>query len=106
VLDRGFYSEKNINDLMKHHHKFLIGARISLKIITNLLDGIRDDFVTRYNYNSELKLYVMSFTKEWDYTEEKPRTGEVVSVKKRIYLHFYYNDQKATDDKTSINVFK
>ena len=45
----------------------------------------------------------MSFTKEWDYTEEKPRTGEVVSVKKRIYLHFYYNDQKATDDKTRFN---
>ena len=59
--------------------------------------------INRYNYNSELKLYVMSFTKEWDYTEEKPRTGEVVSVKKRIYLHFYYNDQKATDAKTRFN---
>ena len=103
VLDRGFYSEKNINDLMKHHHKFLIGARMSLKIVSSRLDSIREDFVTRYNYNSELKLYVMSFTEEWDYTEEKPRTGEIISEKKRIYLHFYYNDQKATDDKTRFN---
>jgi len=51
VMDRGFYSEKNINDLMKHHHKFLIGAKTSLKIVSSRLDKIRDDFVTRFNYN-------------------------------------------------------
>lgn len=103
VMDRGFYSEKNINDLMKHHHKFLIGAKTSLKIVSNRLDKIRTDFVTRFNYNSELKLYVMSFMEEWDYSEEKPRSGETVTDKRRIYLHFYYNDQKATDDKTRFN---
>jgi transposase len=103
VMDRGFYSEKNINDLMKHHHKFLIGAKTSLKLVSNRLDKIRDDFVTRLNYNSELKLYVMSFTEEWDYTEEKPRSGEVITDKRRVYLHFYYNDQKATDDKARFN---
>lgn len=103
VMDRGFYSEKNINDLMKHHHKFIIGAKTSLKVVGNRLDKIRDDFVTRFNYNSELKLYVQSFIEEWDYTEEKPRTGEVISEKRRIYLHYYYNDQKATDDKARFN---
>ncbi len=103
VMDRGFYSEKNINDLMKHHHKFLIGVRLSLKKVGTLLDKVRPDFVTRFNYNSELKLYVKSFTEKWDYTEEKPRSGEVVSDKRRIYLHFYYNDQKATDDKARFN---
>ena len=103
VMDRGFYSEKNINDLMNHHHKFLIGAKTSLKIVSNRLDKIRADFITRFNYNSELKLYVMSFTEEWDYSEEKPRSGETITDKRRVYLHFYYNDQKATDDKTRFN---
>lgn len=103
VMDRGFYSERNINDLMKHHHKFLIGVRTSLRIVSSRLDKIRNDFVTRFNYNSELKLYVMSFMEEWNYTEEKPRSGAAVSDKRRIYLHFYYNDQKATDDKTRFN---
>ena len=32
VMGRGFYSEKNINDLMKRHHKFLIGIRCGLKL--------------------------------------------------------------------------
>ena len=103
VMDRGFYSEKNINDLMKHHHKFLIGVKTSLSIVSKRLDEIRDDFATRINYDSELKLYVMSFTEEWDYTEEKPRSGEVTTDKRRIYLHIYYNDQKATDDKIRFN---
>ena len=103
VMDRGFYSEKNINDLMRHHHKFLIGAKTSLRIVSQRLDAIREDFATRINYNSELKLYVMSFTDEWDYTEEKPRSGKVITDKRRIYLHFYYNDQKATDDKVRFN---
>ncbi len=103
VMDRGFYSEKNINDLMKHHHKFLIGAKMSLKIVSNRLDDTRADFVSRINYNSELKLYVRSFTEEWDYTEEHPRIGETTADKRRIYLHIYYNDQKATDDKARFN---
>ena len=62
VMDRGFYSERNINDMMKHHHKFLIGARTSLNIVSKRLDAIREDFVTRFNYNSELKLYVQSLS--------------------------------------------
>ena len=103
VMDRGFYSEKNINDLMKHHHKFLIGVKLSLKLVKNRLDSVRDDFVTRINYNSEMKLYIMSFTDEWDYTEDKPRSGETINDKRRIYLHIYYNDQKATDDKVRFN---
>ena len=103
VMDRGFYSEKNINDLMKHHHKFLIGVKMSIKLVSRILDRERDDFVTRFNYNSELKLYIKSFTEEWDYTEKKSRSGETVNGKRRIYLHVYYNDQKATDDKNRFN---
>ncbi len=103
VMDQGFYSERNINDMMKHHHKFLIGAKTSLKIVSKRLDAIRDDFVTRAHYNSELKLYVQSFMEEWEYTEEKPRNGEVVTGKRRVYIHYYYNDQKATDDKARFN---
>lgn len=103
VMDRGFFSEKNINDLMKHHHKFLIGVKTSLKIVSKNLDKIRSDMVTHANYNSELHLYVRSFADEWDYTEEKPRTGEIIQEKRRVYIHIYYNDQKATDDKARFN---
>ncbi len=103
VMDRGFYSEKNINDLMKHHHKFLIGVKTSLKIVGRHLNQLRDDLVTRINYNSELHLYVKTFADEWDYTEEKPRLGETVTNKRRVYIHIYFNDQHCTDDRDRFN---
>jgi len=92
VMDRGFYSEKNINDLMKHHHKFLIGAKTSLKIVSNRLDKIRTDFVTRFNYNSELKLYVMqSLLDEIDVIEYYQQPGrahhlsEITEKQRKLY---------------------
>lgn len=33
VMDRGFYSEDNINGFYREHVKFLVGVRLSLKFI-------------------------------------------------------------------------
>jgi transposase len=44
-----------------------------------------------------------SFTTEWDYQEVKPRSGEVVKENRRVYLHIYCDDQRATDEKIRFN---
>lgn len=103
VMDRGFYSEANINRLFHDHHKFLIGAKTSLKFIRKKLDTIRNGFSTRGNYNPDTKLFIQSFTMDWDYEETKPRSGEVITDIRRLYVHYYYNDQHATDDKNRFN---
>ncbi len=82
VMDSGFYSEGNINDLMKHHHKFLIRVRTSLKLVKKHLDKNCDSFVTRTNYDPELHLYMRSYNEQWEYTEEKPRLGETRRAEK------------------------
>lgn len=103
VLDRGFYSETNINELYHKHHKFIIGAKTSIRFIQQKLDTLRKGFVSRVHYDSKTGLYIQSFSTNWSYTETKARTGEIVKSKKRIYVHFYYNDQHATDDKIRLN---
>lgn len=103
VMDRGFYSEANINALYKSHYKFLIAAKMNLKLIRTKLDTVRDDMITRANYSSRHGLYCRSFLADWDYTEIKPRNDETVKEKRRIYVHIYYNDQRATDDKVRFN---
>jgi hypothetical protein len=40
---------------------------------------------------------------DWDYCETKKRSGEVTNDNRRIYLHLYFNDQRATDDKIAFN---
>jgi len=39
----------------------------------------------------------------WPYEETKKRSGETLFSERRMYLHLYYNDQRATDDKAAFN---
>jgi len=99
VLDRGFYSAENINQLYKKHYQFLIGAKLSLSIIKHPLEDIRSELKTRKNYVSQLALFAKGLPLEWPYQEIKARTGERINEKRRVYVHYYYGDQKATDDR-------
>jgi transposase len=103
VMDRGYYSEKNLNDLMKKHYKFIIGAKISLKFIQEQLSPERTDFDRREHYNSETGLFILMRTVEWEYEQLKPHSGETVREKRRLYVHIYYNDQQSTDEKVRFN---
>ena len=88
VMAEGFYSEKNINDLMKRHHKFLIGIRCGLKIARKHLDEIRGEkMISWENYHDDVGLYAMSFTDEWDYGKSSQGRGNVYVTSGRVYVH-------------------
>jgi transposase len=80
-----------------------LGAKISLKFIQKHFNDVKGTMVTRANYSVRHALYCQSFSTEWDYSEVKPRSGETVKEKRRMYLHLYYNDQRATDEKLRFN---
>jgi transposase len=103
VMDRGFYSEGNINALFRQHYKFLIATRTSLLFVRRKLDEVRNSLVSRPHYSSKYGLYYDSFMLDWDYSETQKRSGEVTNDNRRIYLHVFYNDQRATDDKIAFN---
>lgn len=103
VMDRGFYSETNINEMYRKHFKFLIAAKTSLKFVKKKLDEVRSTMVSRSHYSSKFGIYYNSFLIDWDYSELKKRSGEVIKDTRRLYLHLYYNDQNATDDKVAFN---
>lgn len=103
VMDRGFYSEDNINALFQKHYKFLIAAQKSLRLVKSVLDEVRDSMRTRVHYHSIFKLNYYSRTVDWAYQETKKRSGKVETSDRRLYLHLYYNEQKALDDKQAFN---
>ena len=103
VMDRGFYSAKNVNALYKGHHKFVIGTKISLKFIQDKLMPDRADFDRRENYDAATGLFMMSHTMDWPYEDVKVRSCEVINDTRRVYVHIYYNDQLATDEKIRFN---
>ena len=75
VMDRDFYSAKNINALYKGRRKFVIGAGISLKFIQEQLKPESVDFDRLENYNSKTGLFIMSQTMDWPYEEVKPASS-------------------------------
>ena len=104
VMDRGFYSESNINEMFRQHNKFLIGARLSLKLVRQELDKVREELRTRKHYSSKHGIYFDSFSSDWNYTETKKQTGEELSGTRRIYIHLYYNASREAEDRTAFNV--
>ncbi|MHC1758105.1 MAG: IS1634 family transposase [Negativicutes bacterium] len=103
VMDRGFYSEENINALYQKHFKFLIAGRISLKFIQDKLDEVRDTMRSRSNYSSKYRLSYYSSTIDWNYSELKKRSQVIEPGERRMYLHLFHNDQRATDDKIAFH---
>jgi hypothetical protein len=103
VIDRGFFSINNINGLMKEHLKFLVSAKTSLNFIQKELDRVYDDFQTFEYYNEDHQLYSITVPGEWAYTRERPSTGNVRPEKRRVYIHLYYNIDRAAEDQKNFD---
>ena len=104
VMDRGYYSEDNINALYKNHLKFLCGTSSALKFAKSFIREIGAKKDHYEYYNSNLELYVFSKTIVWDYEQERPYKGDVVREERRMYLHLYFNPEKYSDDGKIFNL--
>ena len=103
VLDRGFYSAANINELYKNHMKFLIGAKISLKIVTSHLNTVRDKMRNWTYYNQAYHVYAYSMPVTWNYVQDRPYKGDTIKAERRMYLHLYFCPERALEDEKAFN---
>lgn len=103
VLDRGFFSAANINDLYKNHLKFLIAAKLSLKLVQTHLDTVRDTMRTWTSYNQTYQLYMHSLPVTWNYSQDRPNKGDTIKADRRLYLHLYYSPERALEDEKAFN---
>ncbi len=104
VMDRGFYSEENINRLYREHLKFLIGAKLSLKFVQAALDEERENLKSWERYDKQYDLYACTKPVEWDYEQTRPYKGDTLKEKRRMYLHLYYNSTRGAEDERRSNV--
>lgn len=104
VMDRGFYSEQNINGMYREHIKFLLSVKLSLTFIKKNLDNVYDDIRMFMNFDVSINTYGYTVTTDWDYTQERPYKGDVVKEKRRIYIHYYYSIDKGADAETAFDM--
>jgi len=105
VMDRGFYSEENINELYKNHLKFLIATKLSLKFVKIELDKVRDSLRTWTNYSQKYDLYAYSIPISWAYSQDRPYKSDTLKEERRMYLHLYFNSERAVEDERNFNTF-
>lgn len=103
ILDRGFFSTANINDLYRHHMKFLIGAKLSLKLVQTHLETVRDKMRSWTHYNQDYQLYAYCLPITWDYAQDRPYRGDTLKADRRMYLHLYYSPDRALEDEKAFN---
>jgi hypothetical protein len=75
----------------------------SLGLVQTVLDEVRESMLSRASYDSVLKINYHPRSVDWPYRETKKRSGKAETGERRLYLHLYYNGQKAFDDKDAFN---
>lgn len=103
LLDRGFYSRDNINALYKHHQKFLIGVKLGLNYVKEVLEDERENLSLWTNLEPQFGTYGICKKIAWDYEQKRPYKGDVLKEKKRAYLFLFYNPEKAAKDQVEMN---
>jgi transposase len=103
VLDRGFFSAANINELYRHHIKFLIATKLSLKFVQTHLDTVRDTMRSWNHYSQDYQLYMYSLPVTWGYVQDRPYKGDTIQSDRRMYLHLYYSPERALEDEMAFN---
>lgn len=93
VMDRGFYSQKNVTDLFERRYHFIIGVPGHLKWVRGVIDGCQDALHSPRGYRQmdEEVLYMHTELCQWP------------ANKRRCYLHVYYNPHRAADDKDALS---
>jgi transposase len=83
-MDKGFYSKKNIDDLVKHRQKFTVSVPLHNKWVQHAIDEIYQDIQSPQGYRQidNETIYVHSRLYPWQAEDVDNR---------RCYLHLYYN---------------
>lgn len=103
VMDRGFYSKTNIDQLYQHHHKFIVAVSTGLSFVRKRMDEVRESIRDYGCHDSSYGIGASTQTIEWEYSRERPYKQDVISGGRRMYLHVYYNVQKAADEELELN---
>jgi transposase len=103
VLDRGFFSAKNINSLYKGHYKFLISAKSGGKMAEAAIEAAKSSIKDFRNYDQVHDVYRYSTAEKWSYVDRDKKGDVVAEEERRIYVHVYYNGQRAEDEKARFN---
>jgi len=100
VLDRGFYSQDNIDALFRDRHKFIVACRSNTSLFKGFMDEIYESIQGFSNYSEVHDVYCLTKETRWAYKYTDKKGNQVVK-NKVIFFHGYYDGERAEKEKTA-----
>lgn len=103
VMDRGFYSEKNVTDFFIERLKFLMGTKLSIKYVRSELENVTGELRSWDNFLPQTAVYGVTAPIEWKFKRFRSHKKDEVAETRRAYLHFFYDTVKSIEDERDFN---
>ena len=97
VLDRGFYSDDNVKQLLKKRYSFTMGTKNSLLFVKEAIGRCRDSMLSVDSYDIEHKVFYAMVPLSY----AVPVRGRGPNAKD-VYLHLYWSKER---EATEITIF-
>ncbi len=106
VTDNGYYSEKNLAELLHAHFDFITLVKTSIKWVRKELDAHLGDFRSTssacpFDTNTHCVTVVrmQEFSRSRKYASQKKglQVGDEETFRRRIYLHLYFNPMRRVE---------
>ena len=97
VLDRAFHTRKTIDAFFANKTKFLVGAKLSTRLVKDTLDSAYDDIRQFKNYDQATKTYGCTIRTVWNYKQEYPDDCNNPQEKPSIDIHLFFNRDKQNE---------
>lgn len=108
ITDNGYYSEKNLAELLHAHFDFITLVKTNLKWVKNVLDAKVEEFYTEksicpFDVSTHgivvMQMKDFSLPRKYASTKKGLSAGDEETFRRRIYLHLYFNPvRKAEQD--------
>ena len=88
VMDRGFYSKTNVDDLVAQRYSFILGVPSHLKWVREKIDRFRNEMYGPQGYTKvdDEVIYMHTHMDYWEPTH------------RRYYMHLYFNARAAAEE--------
>ena len=109
VTDNGYYSEKNLAELLHAHFDFITLIKANIKWVRKELDNHLDEFRTTgsacpfdINTHGITVMRMQEFSRSGKYASSKKdlAEGDEETFRRRIYLHLYFNPLRRVEQDT------
>ena len=98
ILDRGFFSVENVNELYRRHCRFIVGSNSTLSHAREFIREIGPGRDSPAAYDSARDIYAFSRTIIWNYEQRFRYKGFTLREGRRMYLHLYFSPEKHLAD--------